>query len=150
MKEKEYCRQIFLEACEFANAASSYYDKLINDSIYVHYFVVAIVNMSFALELFLKSITYYKIDNPVFKNKGHSIKRLIEMLPPKDKKDFLNKIQHMIGSQEEYESNIKEIDDAFKKWRYVYEENSLLLIDITFLDNCVEIIAEIALNYFDN
>ena len=95
-------------ADEFLEAA-----KMLEDE----YMIPAIVNIVFSCELYLKELQI-KAGIPV--KKIHSIKELFENLP--------------IEIQNEIEKNanircfnrfIKEIDNAFKEWRYAYQYSPL-------------------------
>lgn len=92
-----------------------------------------VVNNSFACELYLKLIL---LENNIdFKNlkgrNGHNLWKLYNKA-----KSILKNDLDEISSFKEYECKIKNISEAFIKWRYIYEKSEEIdSLDFIFLNN---------------
>ena len=90
-----------------------------------------IVNSALACEVFLKALChYYDIDlKPLFKKKkGHNLKALYDVLPQDKKEQLKTKVSH--GCKDMWLNSfgieyLVVISDAFQKWRYSYESQTL-------------------------
>jgi len=95
-----------------------------------------IVNMSFAIELFIKSLNVthkasFKEDNSWAesyemivhtKDRRHSLINLFNNLPEKTQDGL--KRQYLLGSNIELLDDLEQIKDAFLDYRYIYEKDS--------------------------
>ena len=101
--------------------------------------VPAIVNATFAIELYFKSIIskekYIKLKN------GHSLKDLFDLLDNNIKIEIKNEILQNDLNGKTFEKCLEGISDAFVFWRYIHEKqdfdfglnNSLYVISV-FID----------------
>ena len=83
--------------------------------------VPAIVNGSFAIELYLKSMIKIKKSKMT---KTHSIKKLFDMLEKDAKKSVVDKITKGKNLDFTFQESIAALDDAFSFWRYIHEKDN--------------------------
>jgi hypothetical protein len=100
----------------------------------------AVVNLAFAVELYIKELHHVLNKKPPRGKDGHNILKLFEGLPPDVRQQIFahdSFSQHPFvthanifsaGKLSAYEGFISQIDaisDAFEKWRYSYESTTL-------------------------
>ena len=86
--------------------------------------VPAIVNGTFALELYLKSfIIPYQIEP---KKLGHNISKIYSKLEPKLQQQIRNEIEPKLkGWDQTFDEAIDGIGNGFEYWRYIHEKDDL-------------------------
>lgn len=102
-----------------------------------HWFIPSVVNMSFACELYLKSL----LSDGNKGNLGHDIKELFDDLSNEKKEIIKNSLE--FRGDKEFEKNIKINKDVFKNWRYAFEKKEKT-VDIIFLENFANVLHDIA------
>ena len=122
------------EASAFYEVGKENYKKLCNSQINhdnVYYFMPAIVNLAFSVELFLKA----NIDNKV---KVHCLDDLLKLLPDGEQKAIIQitikqfeVYTNEIITEEQFWKYLAEARNAFVDWRYFYENSQS--INPTFL-----------------
>lgn len=102
--------------------------------------VPAIVNGSFAIELYLKSLI--SITSKKDTSKKHNIKILYNMLLEEDKTKLRNQIEQEIKNYGTFNECISGISNSFVYWRYIHEKedfgfglNKTLVVIHIFLNN---------------
>ncbi len=130
LKPEEYSTKQMLSAAKaFLKAA-----KLCNEPSYkqigwAHPLIVPIVtNISFACELFLK--TLLEINNTL--HREHDLLKLFKFLPEEARKNI-------VGSDDydDFISKLEQNSGLFEEWRYIYE-SQVRSIDISFLFDLAE------------
>jgi len=133
-------RRMFRHACAFADCAM--FCKETPNSIVIRtqwYTVPEIVNLAFASEVFIKSLLiFYGLSLDEIQKNGHGLKELWRRLADTNKS-----VTDMVGERMKlqldiddmlFEEYMKNISNAFKKWRYIYEDHGGK-IAIDFLRN---------------
>lgn len=104
-----------------------------------HWFIPYIVNKSFACELYLKCIL---TSSQISYNKGHNLETFFQSLPDEIKEQILNNPRFK-GDNRFYEA-LHENSTIFYNWRYCFEDNMELQVDVVFLDNLTAALHDIA------
>ena len=102
------------------------------------WFVPYIVNVALACELFLKSL----ISDGNTSVWGHKWSDLFSKLSDKQKEKLLNH-PYFKGS-DSFDASLKEGDCIFEGWRYYFEHQKQLSVDIIFLDHFAEVLHDLA------
>ena len=128
------CRQMFRHACAFAECADMAMEKFRHDTADIEWYTEpATVNSAFACEVYLKALLYYY---DIQLKKQHKIKELYEMLPD-DPRDFIKQTAMVTcgGTWKDAFSRdlLDNISDAFVDWRYSYESERSMQINLGFL-----------------
>ena len=133
------CQEMFRDACAFCECADLAYNEKRHPTADIScYDLPAIVQSSFACEVFLKAILKYQdIESP----KLHKLRDLYEALPLELKEWIKNEVS---GGYRDMWTNIwgrdplDNISNAFVEWRYSYEhdwsKSSTMHIEIGFLN----------------
>jgi hypothetical protein len=99
------------------------------------FIVPAVVNLAFSIELYLKFL--------LAKNKipSHKLLGLFNSLDPSIKQDIINLTNY---DKDEFEELLKKHSEAFVEWRYIYERNISINVDLEFMRKLIECIESIA------
>ena len=92
------------------------------------WFVPSVVNMAFACELYLKALI-----SDGEKVRGHEWSALFKQLPPEDQQSILK--TPCFKGDPDFELKMKENEKAFEEWRYHFEPDKSISVDIIFLEN---------------
>lgn len=101
------------EANEFLEVA-----EWCNNSTRISSIYSSVVNASFSCELYIKALMIYKSSNNEF-SIGHNIENLFNLLEVSDKTAIEN--LYLKKTNKSLSKLLIEIDDAFVKWRYAFE-----------------------------
>ena len=84
-----------------------------------------LANGFFALELYLKSLI--KVEQNQLRKLRHSISKMYYLLNSSQQKIIKDRVETvLIGNDENrFEKCLKEIDNSFEFWRYIYEKDNL-------------------------
>ena len=84
-----------------------------------------LANGFFALELYLKSLI--KVEQNQLRKLKHSISKMYHLLNPFQQKIIKNRVEAILIDKDEnrFEKCLKEIDNSFEFWRYIYEKDDL-------------------------
>lgn len=121
-------RAIFNNAVQFANAASYIYDRDLKRSPYNMAAAVAfIVNVAFAIELYLKALL---AQHGVKRGKVHSLLELFDALPDAARDAVSRAIPAAaaaagVGADRDFRADIAALNNVFVDWRYCYEREEL-------------------------
>jgi len=125
-KEIKAEEMMFNQAQSFANTAKTLYvDGIKNNQRNIHSFAPFVVNATFSIEIYLKTLHKLFGQN----KRGHSLKALYKSLDNKGK-EHISKIavetKHMFHLEEgkDFEYYLYLLDKAFEEWRYIYEGKS--------------------------
>ncbi len=94
------------------------------------FIIPTIVNLSFAIELYMKSYINKKIEN-------HYLDGLFKEMPEKIQNLLIAELieNHGVTSAEEFNQKLKDVRRVFIDWRYFYEhKESQMVIDLEFLN----------------
>lgn len=97
-----------------------------NDDVF--WFIPSVVNMAFACELYLKAL----ISNGE-KVWGHRWSILFQQLSTEDQHAILN--TPCFKGDPDFNRKIKENETVFEDWRYHFEPDKSICVDIIFLEN---------------
>jgi len=125
----------FYQADSFAKVASEIFHKNLKkkiNEIDSTYFSPFIVNASFAVELFLKSL-HQKLETKSYKTVAnkHNLKELYFALPGKVQKSIETSVKVCLKASNRSEDSldlkirIKELANTFIDWRYMHEKDGL-------------------------
>lgn len=92
------------------------------------WFVPSVVNMAFACELYLKAL----ISNGE-KVRGHKWSALFQQLTTEDQQAILN--APCFKGDSNFDRKITENEKVFEDWRYHFEPDKSICVDIIFLEN---------------
>lgn len=92
------------------------------------WFIPSVVNMAFACELYPKAL----ISNGE-RVWGHEWGTLFKQLTPEDKQSIME-TPYFMGDPN-FELKLKENEKAFEEWRYHFEPDKSISVDIVFLEN---------------
>ena len=134
------CQQMFRHACAFAEVADMAEAKFCHDTADIEWYSTpATVNSAFACEVFLKTLlAFYGIDfKKLLKQKDrHKLASLFDLLP-EDAEERIKQATVLCygGSWRDAFGfdQLEKISDAFVKWRYSYEQEGSIRVDIGFL-----------------
>jgi len=134
---------VFDQARNFKIAAERCFEvRPLNEKQFECLMIPAIVNASFACELFLKAI----IDaRGTIRKKEHSLKELFGLLPYQDNESIKENLEDA-----DFLAELDAISDSFVKWRYLHEktdEESSLNID--FLLRFMNTLYKISCCFYD-
>lgn len=131
LKERSPAGEIFSTAVAFANTSAHLYENGLKkyptrgESI-----VPFVVNAAFSIELYLKALAK-KHDVTL---RGHELLKLYEGLPPKVLAEIESAIPGCARDQKLVSPNfigyLKELNDAFVNWRYIFEKSEAEVIHI--------------------
>ena len=119
-------------------AADLIENNFLKDSDEGFWFVPSIVNMSFACELYLKSLCSDG-ESEIW---GHWLNDLFNELSDEVKEKIRNSAP--FRGDERFESNLIEHGKLFETWRYCFEKEENCCVDVIFLENFAMVLHEIA------
>ncbi len=90
--------------------------------------IPSVVNMAFACELYLKALI-----SDGEKVRGHEWSTLFKKLSPEDRQSIIQ--TPCFKDDSNFELKIKENERAFEEWRYHFEPDKSISVDIIFLEN---------------
>ena len=97
-----------------------------------HWFVPYIVNLTFACELFLKSL----ISDGDSEVRGHNLSELFCHLDEATKSQILHSAS--FDGDEQFIQKLQEISNGFCEWRYYFEKDVSASVEIFFLDHLAD------------
>jgi len=116
------CQQMFRHACAFADCADMAEAKFRSDTADIEWYTTpAIVNSAFACEVYLKALLLF---HDIKNKREHALKNLYDMLPDRIKDFIVPTVLKACGTWTDpfgFEQ-IDLISNAFKEWRYYYED----------------------------
>ena len=119
-------------------ACSIFPEDLFDESDDGHWFVPYIVNLSFACELYLKSL----FSDGESETRGHCLDVLYNQLSDEQKNLILNRPE--FKGDKDFISNITRYNRMFEKWRYCFEAGKSREVDIVFLENLAIVLHDVA------
>lgn len=140
IKEKGLYKEItdndrmFSQANSFAGIANDIYKDSFSSSPYkVNNAAPFVVNASFSIEIYLKTI-HNAYGNNI---KGHHLANIYKEMPKKGKEHFDNaahdiRPKYKLDEGDNIISCLNSVSKAFEEWRYIYEKNN-----ITVGFNCI-------------
>jgi len=133
--EKSKSQMTFHQANNFAQVASEIFHKHLNKDIQCidpNYLSPYVVNATFALELFLKTLHQsHKTKSYDRVYREHNLKELYLSLPGKIQRDIEKSVKACLIAEKKPSNSIelskrfKEIANAFVEWRYMHEKGYL-------------------------
>ena len=124
-KKQEVVDMMFNQAQSFAYTANNLFEKDIRNHPRNFYsFAPFVVNAAFSIEIYFK--TLHKMNGK--NSKGHSLSDLYMSLNNKFQKIIKQigeetRALYQIEKEKGFEYYLSQLDDAFVKWRYIYEGN---------------------------
>ena len=112
-------------------------DWIDNDEDDGHWFVPSIVNMSFACELYFKSL----LSDGNSETKGHYLNDLFEKLNTEQKNCIIN--HPRFKGDDDFYSNLVTYKRMFEDWRYCFEKGKNSSVDLVFLENLALVLHEV-------
>ena len=113
-------------------------DDLFDESDDGHWFVPYIVNLSFACELYLKSL----LSDGESIVRGHCLSELFNSLDDRIKRLVLESPQ--FKGSEDFDIKMGEANNLFSDWRYCFEHKKPLLFDFVFIENLAIVLHAVA------
>ncbi len=156
-KQKEQFELTLHQANNFANVAAQIFHKHLNkkiNEIDPSYLAPFIVNSTFSLELFLKTLHQSHKTKSFNRVSGeHNLKELYFSLPGKIQNKLKQSVINCLLAQNKPADNIvlddrvRELANAFVDWRYMHEKdtlkirafNDLIIIMGAFYNSCVDL-----------
>lgn len=93
----------------------------------------AVINLSFGIEIFLKAC----INPPI---REHNLKKLLKAVPEQERNSIIQmtslqmqRVNKNAFSEDQFWEELQDAKDAFEKWRYFYEAESNLKVNLMFL-----------------
>ncbi|MBQ7250755.1 MAG: HEPN domain-containing protein [Bacilli bacterium] len=108
----------YLRCLEGKNERVDEYHRICADIVSVP----AIVNGTFALELYLKSMLSHRRRS---RKKTHSISELFLLLKQKQQSKIRECVEPKLPPHLLFDESLRGISDAFEYWRYIYEKEDL-------------------------
>ncbi len=127
------CQRMFRHACAFAEVADMAEAKFCHDTADIEWYITpSVVNSAFACEVYLKALLLFFY---IPLEKQHNLKDLYIMLPDEMQEWIKATVINIYGGwTESFGFDVLDgISDAFKKWRYAYEQERSLYVDTAFL-----------------
>lgn len=103
-----------------------------------HWFVPSIVNMSFACELYLKSL----LSDGISEFQGHNLEDLFNKLSEETKSSVL--LSPLFKGDSAFYEKLSDAKFLFKDWRYFFETRKSACVDVVFLENFALVLHGIA------
>ena len=129
-----------LAECFHQVACDIFPDDIFDEEDDGHWFVPYIVNLSFACELYLKSL----VSDGESEAHGHFLVELFNELDNKNKKMILDAPQ--FKGDEEFDDKLHEANNLFTDWRYCFEHKKPLSFDFVFIENLAMVLHAVAEN----
>lgn len=106
------------------------------------WFVPYVVNMAFACELYLKAL----ISNGE-RVSGHKWSDLFRQLSTEDKQEILS--TPCFKGDSNFDCKIVENEKSFEEWRYYFEPDKSVSVDIVFMENFAMVLHDIIAKKLD-
>jgi hypothetical protein len=140
-------QKMYNQAVSFAAAANDLYVKHLSSSPFNGFATAPfVVNAAFSIEIYLKTLR--SMSGETKKKKSHSLLDLYDELGHEVKDAIAAKaIEHYrefgLSSPQGYREHVAHLSNAFETWRYIYEDESFVAVNIMPLIFVMKVLHEV-------